>query len=195
MEPDCGTFVPGYGDANAHFHVIGDHPGIHGGAETGCPFTDSVAGERLQRALVESGLLEAAGTPPTVDKTFLSYLCMCATSGPPTAADYDDLERFFDSELRAITAHVLLPVGRRATAYVLSNYSAHDGAAPDVDELHATEIKGAGWLIYPVTEPAEWTDDDERALVDALVALQQRDYRQEVDLGRFLPGGDPYRVR
>jgi uracil-DNA glycosylase len=193
-QPDCPNFVPGYGDANAHFHVIGDHPGVHGGIDSGIPFTDTPASERLQSALVEAGLLESAGTPPEVAKTYLSYLCMCVTEGVPTQADYGDLERFFDSELRAITAHVLLPVGERATRYVLANYSARNGEI-DMDALHATERQGAGWLIYPIKDPAIWTDEDEQALIDALIALQQRDYRQEVDLGRFLPGDDPYRVR
>ncbi|QSG05815.1 Uracil-DNA glycosylase [Halapricum desulfuricans] len=194
MDPDCQEFVPGYGDANAHFHVIGDHPGVHGGTESGIPFTGTAASERLQRALLEAGLLESTGTPPTVDRTYFSYLYMCVHPGEPTDSEYADLERFFDSELRAITAHVLLPVGQRATEYALANYSARNGRV-DMDELHASEIQGAGWLIYPIKDPREWTDDDERALIDALVALQQRDYRQEVDLGRFIPGGDPYRVR
>ena len=26
MRPPCERFVPGYGDANADFHVAGDHP-------------------------------------------------------------------------------------------------------------------------------------------------------------------------
>lgn len=194
MEPRCAEFVPGYGDANAHFHVIGDSPAVHGGIESRVPFTGTTAGERLQEALVEAGLLESVGNPPTVEKTYLSYLCMCVTDGPPTEVDYSDLERFFDSELRAITAHVLLPVGERAIRHVLTNYSAHSPAM-DSEALHATEIQGAGWLIYPVKDPSAWDETDADELVEALVALQQRDYRQEVDLGRFLPGGDPYRVR
>ena len=194
MDPGCEPFVPGYGDANAHFHVIGDSPAVHGGADSGVPFTETAASERLQDALVGADLLEESGTPPTVGKTYLSYLCMCVTDGAPSERTYEDQERFFDSELRAITAHVLLPVGERATRHVLANYSARE-AAMDMDELHATEIQGAGWLIYPIKDPDEWVEGDREALVEALLALQQRDYRQEVDLGRFLPGEDPYRVR
>ncbi|QSG15606.1 Uracil-DNA glycosylase [Halapricum desulfuricans] len=194
MAPDCEVTVPGYGDANAHFHVIGDHPGVHGGADSGVPFTGTSSSERFQDALVRANLLEAAGTPPEMAKTYFSYLYMCASESEPTAADYADMERFFDSELRAITAHVLLPVGQRATDHVLATYSAYDGVT-DIDELHASEIQGAGWLIYPIKDPDEWTDADEQELIDALVALQQRDYRQQADLGRFLPGSDPYRVR
>ena len=194
MAPDCEETVSGYGDANAHFHVIGDHPGVHGGTESGVPFTEMPSSERFQAALVKADLLESVGTPPEMAKTYFSYLYMCAANREPTAADYADMERFFDSELRAITAHVLLPVGQRATEHVLATYSAHDGST-DIDELHASEIQGAGWLIYPIKEPGEWTDTDEQELIDALVALQQRDYRQQADLGRFLPGNDPYRVR
>jgi uracil-DNA glycosylase len=194
MEPDCASSVPGYGDANAHFHVIGDHPGVHGGAESGVPFTDTPAAERLQDALFEANLLAETGTPPTVEQTYLSYLCMCVTEGDPTDADYDDLERFFDSELRAITAHVLLPVGERATRTVLENYSARKPPV-DMDAMHARELQGAGWLIIPIKEPAAWVDGDHDRLVAAIEGVKSRDYRQEVDLGRFLPGEDPYRVR
>ncbi|MFB6308018.1 MAG: uracil-DNA glycosylase, partial [Haloarculaceae archaeon] len=44
MQPPCESYVAGYGDANAHFHVVGDHPCVHGGAESGVPFTDAEAG-------------------------------------------------------------------------------------------------------------------------------------------------------
>jgi len=195
LDPGCEPFVPGYGDANAHFHVIGDHPGVHGGAESGVPFTGFEASERLQRALVAGGLLESVGTPPVVDRTYLSYRYMCPPEGVPTAADYAAHEPLFDAELRAITAHVLLPVGVRATAHILGNMSARSASDIDMDALHATEIKGSGWLIVPIRDPVEWTDDDEAALVAALEALLERDYRQRADLGRFLPDDDPYMVR
>lgn len=194
MDPDCPEFVPGYGDANAHFHVIGDHPGVHGGIDSGIPFTETAGSERLQETLVEAGLLEAAGNPPTVAQTYFSYLCMCVTDGEPTEDEYADLERFFDSELRAITAHVLLPVGERATRHVLSNYSARRPAV-DMADLHARELQGAGWLIVPIKDPDSWTEGDRDSLLEALQSVKSRDYRQEVDLGRFLPGDDPYRVR
>jgi len=195
LAPPCESFVPGFGDANAHFHVVGDHPGVHGGADTGVPFTEFPASERLQRALAAGGLLEETGTPPVVDKTFLSYIHLCVPEGVPGAQDYADMERFFDSEVRAITAHVLLPVGARATAHVFANMSARSPDDLDMDALHATEVPGSGWLIVPVRDPAEWTDDDETALVGALEDLLERDYYREADLGRFLPGNNPYRVR
>jgi len=196
MQPACDQFVPGYGDVNAHFHVIGDHPGVHGGTDSGIPFTDTPGADRLQRALVAGGLLRAAGTPPAVDRTYLSYRHMCVPEPdePPDEADYDRLEAFFDAELRAITAHVLLPVGVPTIRHVLRNYTA-EPTPEDPAALHATEIRGSGFLVVPIADPTDWTDEDERRLVTALKELQATDYRREADLGRFLPGGDPYFVR
>ncbi|WP_074792025.1 uracil-DNA glycosylase family protein [Haloferax larsenii] len=195
MRPSCDQFVPGYGDANADFHVIGDHPGVHGGVETGVPFTDE-AGKRLQSALHEAGLLDATGDEPTVDATFFSYLHMCVPDGQPTKADYTDMERFFDAELRAIAAHVLLPVGAVATKQVLENYSAVAWKTDiDMDALHGTELRGSGFLVVPIKDPIEWDDGDDDELVAGLMTLQSTDFRRESDLGRFIPGSDPYLVR
>ncbi|WP_411962945.1 uracil-DNA glycosylase family protein [Haloferax sp. YSMS24] len=195
MRPSCDRFVPGYGDANADFHVIGDHPLVHGGTETGVPFTND-AGKRLQAALVDSTLLETAGDEPTVEKTFMSYLHMCVPEDSPTRAEYTDMERFFDAELRAIAAHVLLPVGATATNHVLNNFTSV-GWKTDVDmeTLHGTEIRGSGFLVVPIKDPAEWDEGDHDELVAGLLTLQSTDFRRESDLGRFNPGDEPYLVR
>ena len=198
MEPACGQFVPGYGDANAHFHVIGDHPGVHGGADSGAPFTELDSARELQGALRTAGLLRTTGERPVVDDTFFSYLHMCVPNpgGTPTEADYTDMERFFDAELRAIAAHVLFPVGERAPRHVLEQYTAQAWKTTiDMDRLHGTEIRGSGWLVMPIKEPADWTDDDRTRLVEAITELRSTDFRRETDLGRFIAGSDPYYVR
>jgi len=194
FDPPCEPFVPGYGDANADFHVIGDSPRVHGGSESGVPFTGTPAAERLQRALVEGGLLAEAGSPPTVDNTYLSYLYLCGDR-EPTEADYADHEPLFDTEVRAIASHVLFPVGERATRHVFANMTAVRPETVDMDAMHATEVDGSGWLVYPIKEPADWTGEDEDALVAALTALLATDYRQEAELGRFLPSDEVWRVR
>lgn len=197
--PDGPAAVFGYGDANATFHVVGDHPGVHGGRTTGVPFTGTPAAERLQGALHEVGLLAGPYSDgPTVSNCFLSYLHACCTPGDrtPTDAEYRDLERFFDAELRAITADVLLPVGGRAIRHVVGTYTSRDRAlAADPAAAHATEVRGSGFLVVPVRDPAEWTPGDRERLVDRLDGVLASDYRQLSDLGRFLPGGDPYLVR
>jgi len=220
-ERRCSEAVPavfGYGDANADVHVVGDHPGVHGGSETGVPFSGTDAGLAVQRVLEAVDLLTEPGDSPALDSTFLSYLHMCcpAADETPSPAAYADLERFFDAELRAIAAHVLVPVGERATAHVLRHYTAesvgdvttNDDAASagfeavmsgehslDMDALHATEIRGSGWLVFPIRDPGEWTDGDEGAAIEALSELLARDYRQTTDLGRFLATDESYLVR
>jgi uracil-DNA glycosylase family 4 len=196
MRPPCDRFVPGYGDANADFHVVGDYPGVHGGRDTGVPFTNE-SGIRLQAALAEAGLLGSVGDRPEPRRTFLSYLHMCESpDGDPPQSSYDDLERFFDAELRAITAHVLLPVGARATAHVLENYTAQARKIDlEMETLHATEIRGSGFLVYPVRDPSEWAETHHDRLVAALATLRSTDFQREADLGRFSAGGDSYLVR
>ncbi|MDY6778989.1 MAG: uracil-DNA glycosylase family protein, partial [Halobacteria archaeon] len=126
MEPPCGDSEPvhGYGDANADFHFIGDHPGVHGGEETGVPFTRSEPGERLQGVLHETGFASSEySDEPVLENAYLSYLYMCADDEAPDGSEYAGAERFFDAELRAINAHVLLPVGERAVEHVLNTYT------------------------------------------------------------------------
>jgi uracil-DNA glycosylase family 4 len=196
MQPPCERFVPGYGDANADFHVVGDHPGVHGGLGTGVPFTNA-AGRRLQAALADAGLLVDTGEAPVVAETYLSYLHLCdPVETPPSQSSYDDLEPFFDAELRAIAAHVLLPVGPRPTVHVLETYTARTvEATPDMEALHATEQVGSGFLVVPIVDPSEWGDTHHDRLVDGLTALRSTDFRREADLGRFVPGTDSYLVR
>ncbi|QLC33999.1 uracil-DNA glycosylase [Halarchaeum sp. CBA1220] len=199
MQPAGDAHVYGYGDANADFHVVGDHPGAHGGAETGVPFTGTEAGVRLQHALAAVGLVTDPGEEPAVDNCFLSYRHMRVLDAErePTDAEYADLEMFFDAELRAITAHVLLPVGRDATEHVLEQYTARREKVDTTDMAarHGEEVYGSGFLVVPVRDPREWDDGDGRALAESLAELMERDYRRESDLGRFLTGPDPYWVR
>jgi len=200
MRPSCPQFVPGYGDANADFHVIGDHPRVHGGINTGVPFTETTGAERLQAVLQATGLLQTTGDEPIVNGTFFSYLHMCVpeTDESPTAADYTDMERFFDAELRAIAAHVLFPVGERATRHVLEQYTARAWKTKvDMDRLHGTELLGSGWLVVPIKDPEAWDEagTDAKQLGTAISHLTATDFRRETDLGRFIAGSDPYYVR
>ncbi len=200
IAPPCDPVVPGFGDADADFHVIGAHPGVHGGETTGVPFTERPWSARFFDALVAGGLVERfdpqSGDVVATD-TFLSYLHPCVPDeGEPDDDAYAALEPYFDAELRAITADVLLPVGARATEHVLTTYTARDpGLAAEMERLHATEVAGSGWLVVPVLDPAAWTDDVADRLVETLRDVRSRDYRRTADLGRFLGGSDPYYVR
>jgi uracil-DNA glycosylase family 4 len=190
--------VFGYGDANAEFHVVGDHPGVHGGAETGVPFTGSPAGERLLAALDRAGLIGYDGRD-AIDhrRCYLSYrhLCCVPDGETPTPEAYAEFDRFFDAELRAISAHVLFPVGERTARHVIETHTARGHKfAYDMDDLHATEIRGRGFLVVPIADPREW-DGHADELVGAIDRLRSTDYEQMVDLGRFIPDSEPYFVR
>jgi len=190
--------VFGYGDANADFQIVGDHPGVHGGAETGVPFTGTAAGERLLEALDRAGVIGYGGDGD-VDprRAYLSYRHMCCVPDgeTPTPEAYAEFDRFFDAELRAISAHVLFSVGERTTRHVVEEYTAAGHRLTfDMDELHATEIRGRGFLVVPVADPHGW-DGHADALIRAIERLHSEDYEQMVDLGRFLPDSEPYFVR
>lgn len=178
------TDVPavfGYGDPNADFHVIGDHPGTHGGARTGIPFADGSSDTPVQKLLRSLGFLHGTSTSPQLENCFLSYLHMNTLPGgrAPTSEEYAQLERFFDAELRAVNAHVLLPVGERATDHVLREYTTRRSRIDlDMSTLHATEVRGRGFLVVPLAEPADWDESTFEAARERLEAILASDYRQ-----------------
>jgi uracil-DNA glycosylase len=152
----------------------------------------------LRRVLASVGLLaDPDGDPYRARNLFCSYLHPCCPpSGGPTDADYARLEPFFDAELRAIAAHVLVPVGDRALGHVLEEYTSRARRVPaDAAAVHAEEVRGRGFLVVPVRDPAEWSGDDRRRLLDRLAALLASDYQQTADLGRFVATEDGYLVR
>ena len=176
-----GRAVYGYGDANADFQVVGDHPGSHGGTETGVPFTGSVAGVRLQRVLHDVGFaVTRYADRPELENCYLSYVHPgVPLGGELTDASYADMERFLDAELRAINPHIILAVGDRALAYALREHTSLEGKLPqDAAALHAEEVRGRGFLVVAVKDPDRWRPDDERALCERLEALLASDYRQ-----------------
>lgn len=207
MKPPCDTpcgsdgpaAVFGYGDANADFHLVGDCPSVHGGTKTGIPFTDTRQGEALLSVFADVGLLTiGAGGNITPKNLFCSYLHMCCLPDQerPTAKQYGELEPFFDAELRAIAAHVLCPVGETATRHVFDQYTAREGTRTlDMTALHATEVRGSGFLVVPIMNPSEWVDTDADRLRACLQSVLARDYRQVSELGRFIATEDQYLVR
>ncbi|RQG89974.1 uracil-DNA glycosylase [Natrarchaeobius halalkaliphilus] len=180
-EPTERTAVFGYGDANADFHVIGDYPGNHGGTRTGVPFTETDAGSAIQDVLRELEFVHGFRERPDLENLYLSYVHMCCLPDghEPTESEYAELERFFDAELRAINAHVLLPVGERPTDHVLREYTTQrDRLEFDMPTLHANEVRGRGFMVVPIRDPSEWTDGDREALVSKLESILESDYRQ-----------------
>lgn len=181
QDPGTHPAVFGFGDVTADFHVIGDHPGVHGGCRTGIPFTDHSAGAAVRAVLSEVGLASETDDAYDPSNLFASYVHMCCLPDgrTPTTEEYATLERFFDAELRAVNAHILIPVGERPIDHVIETYTnqAHR-VDDDVRALHATEVRGRGFLVVPMLDPSRWTTGDRDAIVERLGAVMDRDYRQ-----------------
>lgn len=172
--------VLGYGDPNADFHVIGDHPGVHGGSRSGIPFANPAVSP-LRDLLRAVDLLGGPADEPALENCFWSYVHMCTLPGGrrPTDAEYARLERFFDAELRAINAHILLPVGETATDHVLREYTTQRSRVElDMAALHATEFRGRGFLVVPLADPRDWDDDAAEIARSRLQSILASDYRQ-----------------
>lgn len=187
MQPPCddtgaGQPVLGYGDPDADVHVIGYHAGHHGGTETGIPFTGTAAGTQVREVLAELGLLaDPTAEQPDVDNVYLSYLFMCpvAPGEEPSTAAVRDLDRFFDAELRAVNAHILLPVGAAAADRILAAYTTLFEKLPrDMDARHARDVRGRGFLVMPMKDPRQWRPGDRERFVDRMQAVLASDYRQ-----------------
>lgn len=201
LDPPCENPLFGFGDPAADFHIIGDNPTVHGGEELDIPFTGKSWSASLFDALHRAGLIQGydldTGEVET-GGTYLSYLSMCPITESSTdngADQYERFEPYFDAELRAITADVLLPVGRRAIRHVFESFTSQSLGGVDPETLHANDVAGAGWLIVPIRDPGNWHEGDDTALAETLQSLQEGNYRQVSDLGRFQPGGSPYFVR
>ncbi|MDR5657071.1 uracil-DNA glycosylase [Halodesulfurarchaeum sp. HSR-GB] len=186
FSPPCEEFIPGSGDPNADFHLIGDRPS----EPTATALLEDERFEPLRAVLEAVGLLNG-GAPGGL---YTSYLYPCYQNGEPTPATREAAEALFDAELRAITAHVLLPVGEAAIEYALRNYSS---IAPGEQSaaIHGTEITNGSWIIVPIRDPTVWEPGDAETLEATLQSLRSFDYRRESDLGRHVTGPGSYRVR
>ncbi|AFZ71651.1 uracil-DNA glycosylase family protein [Natronobacterium gregoryi] len=175
------TAVFGYGDANADFHVVGDHPGVHGGKRTGVPFTETESDRGVQDVFRETGFVTGPEDEPDLENLYLNYLHMCCLPNghEPTQQGYDDLERYFDAELRAINAHVLLPVGETATDHVIREYTTQRRRLNlEMADLHARQIRGRGFMVVPIRDPTAWEDGDRERIGSSLTEILASDYRQ-----------------
>ncbi|MFW5903550.1 MAG: uracil-DNA glycosylase family protein [Halolamina sp.] len=180
-DPSLESAVFGYGDANADFHLIGDHPGVHGGETTGVPFTETDSGEAIGALASDLEFASGPRDRPDFENLVASYLHMCTLPDgrTPTDEEYADLERYFDAELRAINAHILMPVGARATDHVLTEYTTQRRRLElDMAALHAREIRGRGFLVVPIQDPIEWESGDREAIRSTLEDHLNSDYRQ-----------------
>ena len=172
------TVVHGYGDVGAEFVVLGDSP-AEGSDESGIPFTD----ER-ERGLLD--ILDAVdmvedpdAAEPELKNTFLTYVTRCRDPDrPATDEEVMNCEPYLNSEIRMINPEILLPVGQRPLEELAFEYTTLSEDELDIEERHATTIRGRGFEILPMIPPAEQTDEERTAFLDHFSDVLGQDYRQ-----------------
>ena len=108
VETYWGRPVPGFGDPDARFWILGLAPAAHGGNRTGRVFTGDRSGDFLYRALYEAGF---CNQPTSVSKNdglllhdlYVSAVVRCAPpQNKPTPAEYDACRPFLEREFRSL---------------------------------------------------------------------------------------------
>ena len=112
-----GKPVPGFGDAQAEFVILGLAPAAHGANRTGRMFTGDRSGDFLYRALHCAGF---ASQPTSVrrddgvqlDNAYITAALRCAPPGnKPLPAELANCRPYFESELELLRPRAVLALG------------------------------------------------------------------------------------
>ncbi|PSP81537.1 uracil-DNA glycosylase [Halobacteriales archaeon QS_1_68_20] len=175
LEESREQVVHGYGDVGADFMFVGEIPGPTADRE-GVPFAGS---DRLFDILADLGLVDGEdGEGPAVENVFLTGLTRCHHPGRgPTDDEIRNCEPFLNAEVRMINPEILVPVGQRALRELGKEHTTTPAEEFDDDD-HATTIRGRGFELVPMVDPAEMTDDQATEFVGHFRDLMDSDYRQ-----------------
>ena len=191
MDPDCQNcdelcgardrVVHGYGDVGAEFLVVGTAP-TEAAERNGVPFTGPGGGERVQSIFGDLGFVrsEPDAAEPEVQNLFFTNLTRCRhPERGPTDWEAETCEPFLNAEIRMINPQIIVPVGERPLRELAVEYTTRRPDSFDVDAEHATTIRGRGFELVPMKEPAEMTDAEADAFRDHMREnVLSRDYRQ-----------------
>jgi uracil-DNA glycosylase family 4 len=172
------TVVHGYGDVGAEFIVLGDSPS-EGSDSSGLPFTGDQERELLDILAAVDLVDDPDADRPELDNTFLTYVTRCRH--PDRAATDEEVvncEPYLNSEIRMINPELLLPVGQRPLEELAFEYTTLSEDDLDIEDRHATTIRGRGFEILPMIPPTEQTDDERTAFLDHFSDVLGQDYRQ-----------------
>ena len=170
--------VHGYGDVGAEFIVLGDSPAA-GADESGIPFTDERERELLDVLAAVDMVADPDATEPELNNAFLTYVTRCRhPDRPATDDEVVNCEPYLNSEIRMINPEILLPVGQRPLEELAFEYTTLSEDELDIDERHATTIRGRGFEILPMIPPADQTDEQRIDFLDHFSNLLGQDYRQ-----------------
>ena len=77
-----------------------------------------------------------------------------------------------------INPEILVPVGQRALTELGEEYTTEPAAELDVEELHASTVRGRGFELAPMVHPGEQTEAQTDEWIEFFLDLQDTDYRQ-----------------
>lgn len=172
--------VHGYGRVDAEFLFVAASPGA-AAEEAGVPLVGDEAGERFQHVLGSVGLNDSlpTSTEPELRNAFVTSLTRCRhPDRAATDAEVATCEPFLNAEIRMINPEVIVPVGGHALREVGREYTTRPADDLDVADLHATEVRGRGFALFPMVHPAEQTDEQTDEWIESFLDLTARDYRQ-----------------
>ncbi|MEF8780709.1 MAG: uracil-DNA glycosylase family protein [Haloferacaceae archaeon] len=196
------TVVHGYGDVGADFLFVSASPSVEADAR-GEPVLDdgrlgrilrrigflaeSPAGQSGSDAAPESDAAPGSDASPESDSgaglalenAYVTHLVRCHGPDAPTDGEVAACDPFLTAEIRMINPHVIVPIGGRTLEALAIEYTTSAPGAFDVEQAHATTIRGRGFELVPMLEPERQDDADAEAFVDYLRGnVLDRDYRQ-----------------
>lgn len=169
----------GYGDVGAEFLFVGERPSP-GANRTGIPFFGDERGEAFQEILRALGFVsQDPGEQPELDNAFLTLLTRCRhPERAPTDEEIRNCEPYLNAEIRMINPEIIVPVGERALREIATEYTTTPADEFDIEEDHASEIRGRGFELVPMIDPADQSDEQREEFLQAFSSLFGRDYRQ-----------------
>ena len=169
----------GYGGVGAEFLFVGERPSS-GADESGIPFFGDERGEAFQAILRALGFAtQEPGEEPDLKNAFLTLLTRCRhPERAPADEEIRNCEPYLNAEIRMINPEIIVPVGERALCEIATEYTTTPAEEFDIEEDHATEIRGRGFELVPMIDPAAQTDEQREEFLQAFSDLFGRDYRQ-----------------
>lgn len=192
MDPSCTTcpelaearttLVHGYGDVTAEFLFIRARPPaiVDDGAHplTADPDVDYPLIDVLDTLGFLPDEVDEAGKP-RLENAFLTHLTRCRhPERDATDAEIGNCAAFLTADIRSINPELLVPIGTRPLDSILAEYSTTDPSAVTIEDAHGTEIRGRGFEICPMLEPATMDAAAYETFIDTMTTTLDRDYRQ-----------------
>lgn len=191
MDPDCTncaalsetrqSIVHGYGDVSADFMFVAEAP-TAAADEAGHPLASTECEYSLRSLLAKAGFLgnrTDSDNQPVIDNAFVTYLTRCRhPDRSPTAEEIANCDPFLNAELRTINPDILIPLGKRALSVIARDFSTMNPDELAISEVHGNELRGRGFEILPLIEPATMTKQEFDEAVKAIARTLGRDYRQ-----------------